>query len=947
MDISGLDALQFEVVVDGSEYRTLMAQLTSKSSQKRTPKKPLTAQIELQLTTNAYSLISVGRHRLPQTITVEPGNPTHASLSRLLAHSAQTHVVTEIRSLLEQIVEKIVEKDQTQQEIPIKIFKRDLKLHRRSEEDKRTVLSVALSPDALTTISLDYDDAPTLEVKTPYDVATFNLHQEILCAGTRIAKRPWVIIEGNYVTLHGAIKLPCIEQVKAELCILWGEYDSISSSWKHEQLGLIDLSSPQSFLIHHELHVPTQGAYGMTLYIQLEGSHEAVWLGAPRVDDVTFTIHSDDVTQSTAQWNDHVKAAQRMKQMLLNAVESNHNVDGTISKIKKSTPDINIGELINTVCSEYQATTQQGIAEVLQTLTANSKTLTKHLDTFGIGEVVLASPEGPHASAGGLAQVISGLVPELTQAGLHVTVIAPLFAHENGSRHKSARFVLDEGIRIGSEVHKPRYIGSIGVQLGPTYALGTNHHRRQATTIPLKVYEIRSKNLRMVLLGNSSIFDKLYQPVYADELLRRTVVFSRAVLEVISQEHFGIRPSLIISNDWMTAPIAAFAALDTRYQSVPWIRDAKTVHMIHNGGSDYHGRLPTHAFNEDLWPMLNLASEHFFGFSDLHNRSLFNFTLTAARHVTGGIITVSKPYAEALVSHDGGGLEAVLQHRRHDVYGISNGINRTEIDTFLATISKLDPDDLNVIPRLMDAKAAARLELQQQYGLTRQKDAVIMSCVGRMAEQKGLCLMYGPAGYHGRSMLEEMLIRWPHLQLVFAGPITRGDTTSEELAACVNNLSHRYPGRVAAHFDYIPHTQVIKIMFASQFLLMPSRFEPGGITQLEAFAAGALVIGRNVGGIHATVQNWNQQTMTGTGFLCNDFCSWGFANTAHWAVEVCQDPKNYQALMQYARAAKHSWSDRVDIYKAVFQQIILGADHASVVRAFTHKNQALQSAQIV
>jgi len=947
MDISGLDALQFEVVVDGVEYRTLMEQMTLKCSSKRTSKKPLTAQIELQLTTNAYSLISVGRHRLPQTISVEPGNRTHAGLSRLLAHTAQTHVVREIRSLLEQIVEQIIEKDKTQQDIPIKIFKRDLKLRRRSLEEKKTILTVALSPDALATISLDYDDAPILEVKTPYDGATFNLHKDILCAETRITKRPWVTIKGNYVTLHGAIKLPCIEHIKAELYILWGEYDSISSSWKHEQLGLIDLSSPQSFLIHHELHVPTHGAYGITLYIQLEGSHEAVWLGAPRTDDVTFTIHSDDVTQSTVQWNDHVTAAQRMKEMLLNAVESNHNIDATLSKIKEITPHINIGELLSTVCSEYQATTQQGLAEVLQKLTTKSATVSKHLDTYGIGEVVLASPEGPHASAGGLAQVISGLVPELTQAGLYVTVIAPLYAHENGSRHKSARFLLDEGIRIGVDVYKPCYIGSISVQLGPTYAQGTNHHCRDATTIPLKVYEIRSKNLRMVLLGNSSIFDRLYQSVYTDELLRRTVVFSRAVLEVVSQEHFGIRPSLIISNDWMTAPIAAFAALDARYQYVPWIRDAKTVHMIHNGGSDYHGRLPTHAFNEDLWPMLNLSSKHFFGFRDLNNGSLFNLTLTAARHVTGGIITVSKPYAESLVSYDGGGLESVLQHRRHDVYGISNGINRTGIDTFLATLSKLTPDDLNVIPRFVNAKAAARLKLQQQYGLSRQKDAFIMSCVGRMAEQKGLCLMYGPAGYNGRSMLEEMLIRWPHLQLVFAGPITHGDTTSEQLASCVARLSHAYPGRVAARFDYIPHMQAIKIMFASQFLLMPSRFEPGGITQLEALATGALIIGRNVGGIHATVQNWNQQTMTGTGFLCNDFCSWGFANTAHWAVEVCQVPKNYEALMHYARAAKHSWSDRVDSYKAVFQQIIIGADHASVVRSFTNKNEALQSAQIV
>jgi glycogen synthase len=164
------------------------------------------------------------------------------------------------------------------------------------------------------------------------------------------------------------------------------------------------------------------------------------------------------------------------------------------------------------------------------------------------------------------------------------------------------------------------------------------------------------------------------------------------------------------------------------------------------------------------------------------------------------------------------------------------------------------------------------------------------------------------------------------MQLLVAGPTTEGDKASIDLRNTLTYLASQYPGRVATYFDYIPHAQALEIIFGSAFFLMPSRFEPGGITQVEALAAGTLVIGRNIGGISATIENFNQDAMTGNGFLFNDYTATAFANTANWALSSSEDPEVYVMLVANARNARHTWSDRVPAYLAMLQRVALGAE---------------------
>jgi starch synthase len=461
------------------------------------------------------------------------------------------------------------------------------------------------------------------------------------------------------------------------------------------------------------------------------------------------------------------------------------------------------------------------------------------------------------------------------------------------------------------------------------------------------VYSAESGALRLILIANASAFDRLYQPVYADEQLRRAIIFSRAALETVATEALDIRPVALISNDWMTACVPSLLALDPRYKIIPWLRQAKACHMIHNGGADYHGRLPLHFGDEDLWPLLGLAPEHYFGFRDPHRDDLINLTMAATQHCNGGVLTVSQPYAQAIVSDNGGdGLERVLEHKRQMVFGVSNGINRCDIDAFLATCTARSSQALGDVDSLLEAKAQVRHNVQRALGLKIDSDAQVLSFVGRLAEQKGLDLLSGIVDNGSHSTLEDILIHHPNSQIIIAGPSTSGDRSATSLLDAARYLHHRYPGRIATVCDYISHSTALEIMTASTLFLMPSRFEPGGITQLEALAVGTPVVGRSVGGIGATITNFNPITGTGTGFLCHDYLAAAFANTVHWALETCKDAQAYRSLVEQALQARHSWADRAPEFLAVMQKIVLGATNIEQLEFLDSARRLVERAQV-
>ncbi len=920
------EVLRFEIAVNGGAYRSLVANLREEGSQPyaiRHHTRPVKAAIDLDLASGSYSVSSLGNHRLPKTMAVRPGSRTHRNISGLLATSLKEQQAADLIEMIQHIIDATPHVDGGS----LSVYRGDLEFQATDPArlSHRSVQTVEILGTIAPTILLENDESPTLiipeQAEGELQSVLTTLQRDAAFVTPLRAKA-----HANTLEISCSVFLPALPDTTVDIYLHWGSYDDVAPAWQDELIGSSQCSSNGELSISHQLYIPHQGHYGATLFVRPRGTRETIWLGRLRSDDARFTIAQDDFAIMRERDSMLAEMREIAVSMLTLSAQHPHTLDEQIKTIRSYAPHLGIGALLKEIVDGhggephardlYDSLQRTGVTDEVKYLLA----------AYGVGEVVFTTPEGPHAAAGGLAQVISGLPLELRNAGVPVTLITPLYAYENGHKHQAGHHVLRNGIQIGDKKVIPTYLGSVTVNLGPTYHSGTQHHRRAPSAVPLKVYLAQSGSLRVFMLSNPSVFDRLYQPVYADEQLRRAVVFSRATLETIAASHFGIRPSAIISNDWMTACVPAFAALDPHYRAVPWLKAAKTIHMIHNGGADYHGRLPTNVHNEDLWPLLNLAPEHFFGFRDPHHYGLINLTMAASHHVSGAVLTVSQPYAQQISRLGGGdGIDYVLQHKRGSIFGISNGINRADIDRYLSSLCGMSAEELSRPENLLTAKAETRRSLQVRFGLAQRKDARLISFVGRLAEQKGLSLLSGlVAG--GHSVLEDLLIHHDGVQILVAGPTTEGDKNSLDLRHALDYLARKYPGRVATYFDYIPHAKALEIIFGSAFFLMPSRFEPGGITQLEALAVGTLVIGRNIGGISATVENFNKEETRGNGFLFNEYTPTAFANTAHWALRESTDPAVYGILVANARAARHTWADRVPAYLAMLQRAILGED---------------------
>ncbi|MDD2942801.1 MAG: glycosyltransferase, partial [bacterium] len=152
-----------------------------------------------------------------------------------------------------------------------------------------------------------------------------------------------------------------------------------------------------------------------------------------------------------------------------------------------------------------------------------------------------------------------------------------------------------------------------------------------------------------------------------------------------------------------------------------------------------------------------------------------------------------------------------------------------------------------------------------------------------------------------------------------------------------------YPGRVAAHYDFIKHREALEITKAADLFLMPSRYEPGGITQLEALAAGTLVVARNVGGIAATLVDYSSSTMTGNAFLFSDYSADALLDALVRGVQVVGDNSRHAKLIEKAAHAENDWSDRVPKYMALLQYISGALSRRQGFSHLSSRNDALRS----
>lgn len=750
---------------------------------------------------------------------------------------------------------------------------------------------------------------------------------EFVC-NPRISKRK------NYLVFSIKVKVATNELPNLEFGLHWGR---VGEAWAdqffvseevmyRESTGTVDLLKA--------VNPTAPGQYGLTLFIRSKVTGERYWLVDYGIPNQRFDISSPfiapisssakravalvDEIVSLSQTLDNLRDYQSFAKFLIreSRASSRSNFNQNLLEIVKS--DAALRQRIEGFAKQF-ANPENSLKknEGLRALAI--------LRSIGIAEVVFVSPEGPNASLGGLSQVIKGLSQALSRKKINVTLVLPLYEESNGRKHQSAEQVLSDGLDVFGKKVSVKKFGSLRFNLGHTRNASDGDLKTPAEIIEVNVYKAVRGNIKVFLLRNARYARKLYQFSSSDDQLRQALFISRAAIELIKNPLFGISPQVVVSNDWLTALVPTLLKTDREFRKSKKLNQLKACHIIHNAGRAYQGKLFVNQYGEDLWPILNLADEHFFGLQDSEDPSRLNLTKGAVYH-SDALVTVSKPYAEQLLTVDGGeGLAKVLSDKKANLFGISNGVDLNAIQKALwqniekeNSIGRFTTTAFST--RLDSLKAYAKVSVQKKLLLPVGIDTKLISLVGRITEQKGLGLLVAKLSESNDSLLSEILSQG--MQVIIAGPVSAGDKSAQKVCKNLEALKEIYPNQLRLIFEYIPHDQAMEITHASDIFLMPSRYEPGGITQLEALASGALVVARNVGGLKATLTNVDKVNHTGNAFLFDEFKAEDFARSLDLALDYLSNTKRLSSLRLRNARSKNDWSDRIESYLAIFQNSI-------------------------
>jgi starch synthase len=501
------------------------------------------------------------------------------------------------------------------------------------------------------------------------------------------------------------------------------------------------------------------------------------------------------------------------------------------------------------------------------------------------GSLVFISAEAePFSKSGGLANVVYELPRELAALGEEVYVITPYYRQG------------DEKLVTKMKTAVKRY--------GISYTGRNVRFRIQDGEYESGVHRGTVDGVSYFLLDHYEFFDGLYWGYTAEEKLRRRVAFARAATEVIAT--FNLDPMCTFTNDAFAGIFNGIVRGDPYYQYNTNYQRNTYFHIIHNMGWQYFDAYFRYDREFDHFLLFNLPEWQAANFVDPHHHDRINCMATGIRY-SDRVITVSPSYARQIeVAADG--LETLL----HDVIGINNSLGRDftgqlqrrfEESGFLEESFPLLLDQVNNVkklrvqlterfPELLESarfcetvpdmqrretlvKMRNKLLLQAQRGLEVNPDRVLFSMIHRISEQKGFQLLLDAS---------EGIFSHLRFQGIIGGSVSGGDQRGEELARGLQYLQDFYRDSVSVNIGF---QDVAVPLLSSDIFLMPSMYEPGGISQLEAFACGCFVVARATGGLRDTVYPLQVKDgeIEGNGFLFADFTAASFYD----AMDRCHD----------------------------------------------------------
>lgn len=470
-------------------------------------------------------------------------------------------------------------------------------------------------------------------------------------------------------------------------------------------------------------------------------------------------------------------------------------------------------------------------------------------------QIVFASAEcAPFVKTGGLGDVAGSLPSALVRAGAEVIVMVPKYATIKDEYKAQMEHFADFYVSLG---WRNEYCG---------------------------LEKLEHDGVTYMFIDNERYFARDYPYGFFDDG-ERFAFFSKAITESLQHLPAGFECDILHCNDWQTALAPVF--LREFYQGLPLYDRVKTVFSIHNVA--FQGQF-SDTVMEDILGVAHIPAAA----SQLRcDACSINYMLGALRYADA-ITTVSPTYAGEIQTPEfGEGLDGVLRERSYALQGILNGIDVAGFDP--ATDKRIAA---NYTVEDRSGKAVCKAKLQEELGLEVRDDRPLMVMVTRLTRQKGMDLvMYA---------LDRILAGG--VQVAVLGT---GDRDYED---GLRYFQDKYPGTMAARIEFDPALSQ-RMYAAADMFLMPSKFEPCGLSQIIAMRYGTLPIVRETGGLKDTVQPYNEFTGEGTGFSFSNFNGDEMGDAVFRAARLFWDNRDaWNQLVTQAMSQDFSWTRSADKY---------------------------------
>lgn len=470
-------------------------------------------------------------------------------------------------------------------------------------------------------------------------------------------------------------------------------------------------------------------------------------------------------------------------------------------------------------------------------------------------QIVFASAEcAPFVKTGGLGDVAGSLPAALVRAGAEVIVMVPKYATIKDEYKSQMEHFSDFYVSLG---WRNEYCG---------------------------LEKLEHDGVTYMFIDNERYFARDYPYGFFDDG-ERFAFFSKAITESLQHLPAGFECDILHCNDWQTALAPVF--LREFYQGLPLYDRVKTVFSIHNVA--FQGQF-SDTVMEDILGVAHIPAAA----SQLRcDACSINYMLGALRYADA-ITTVSPTYANEIQTPEfGEGLDGVLRERSYALQGILNGIDVAGFDP--ATDKRIAA---NYTVEDRSGKAVCKAKLQEELGLEVRDDRPLMVMVTRLTRQKGMDLvMYA---------LDRILAGG--VQVAVLGT---GDRDYED---GLRYFQDKYPGAMAARIEFDPALSQ-RMYAAADMFLMPSKFEPCGLSQIIAMRYGTLPIVRETGGLKDTVIPYNEFTGEGTGFSFSNFNGDEMGDAVFRAARLFWDNRDaWNQLVTQAMSQDFSWTRSADKY---------------------------------